>query len=746
MKYYIVLSSLNVDNVLSSESISPFSFYGKRDFGYKSFQKVDGITYANDIVLFSQIPYFEIRDSERENYPMIIEIEDDNQLDKIVRKVKNKKSDCDIYICNQSIYLNPWNCKLLFFTKEALLLSKLKCEDSLCNKLSELFRLEVIIPNKLLLLSDILKGLAFEESSFNLDKLVLDNKINRIKGYLYGYYLGYTKSLTSNTAQLLSIQKRIYNIVASIINNKGESNDSFNDELRKLDSQYNDIDPHKKELRQLWNDKILSRFSSANDKNTFESILRELYIESDAKYNFCRLNNIMIRKIPFSTSNKYFDWASYQNELSSYTQNIIYEEKVKRPSIDLSKEFDVKDDYSSIILKSEEASLYNKIVSKFFLNDVTTIEDLRLSKLDIATEYTKGIKSIMQSENIDWDNSPERGYLNSLRQNIAKSEPFNLQDGPGIITMSIAAFLLKGEDFDALNRFLEGNGMSEYKYVLGFWGLACGYADIPKPIFKPLINEKESFCKIYKSINGLLFNTALIGSFPEITKKYIYPHLIEVNGRSKNLIEESQKSDNRNFQYKPIKQKLVESFLYVQKNLSKKIKDDQIIAINNSIEIATTPENFLVCLKKNGIKSNTNLYKLFETYLVPNKEKKDVSKLNLFPEITNTKIINNGDLSFLKDSNRWNLICTLISDDKCLKQFKIDMEWFLENHNEIYLDKKGEQQQGIYFGKSTDNKAALERFEIYLNNKRENKLEWLSDIYKKIPIDHIIKQLRNIYK
>jgi hypothetical protein len=54
MKYYIVLSSLNVDNVLSSESISPISFYGKKDFGYRSFQKVDGVTIINDIILFSQ--------------------------------------------------------------------------------------------------------------------------------------------------------------------------------------------------------------------------------------------------------------------------------------------------------------------------------------------------------------------------------------------------------------------------------------------------------------------------------------------------------------------------------------------------------------------------------------------------------------------------------------------------------------------------------------------------------------------
>ena len=82
MKYYIALSSLNIDNILSSESISPHSFYEKRDFGYRSFQKIQNITLQNDILLFSQLPYFTIQDADNENYPMVIEIEDDKQLNK----------------------------------------------------------------------------------------------------------------------------------------------------------------------------------------------------------------------------------------------------------------------------------------------------------------------------------------------------------------------------------------------------------------------------------------------------------------------------------------------------------------------------------------------------------------------------------------------------------------------------------------------------------------------------------------
>ena len=58
-----------------------------------------------------------------------------------------------------------------------------------------------------------------------------------------------------------------------------------------------------------------------------------------------------------------------------------------------------------------------------------------------------------------------------------------------------------------------------------------------------------------------------------------------------------------------------------------------------------------------------------------------------------------------------------IEDFKNLKQFKTDLEWFIENHEDKYYDyKKGLSQKGHYSGKPTDNVSILERFDIYLKN------------------------------
>ena len=80
MRKYIATSSLNLENILSTESISPYSFYKMRSFGYQNFVQLDILKNIDCILLFSEIPYFYIEDSQRENNPMIIQIDDDQQL------------------------------------------------------------------------------------------------------------------------------------------------------------------------------------------------------------------------------------------------------------------------------------------------------------------------------------------------------------------------------------------------------------------------------------------------------------------------------------------------------------------------------------------------------------------------------------------------------------------------------------------------------------------------------------------
>jgi hypothetical protein len=51
-KSYIPTSSLNFNNIMSCEAISPVAFYSKRNFGYKIFEKVELNSFDNSVLLF----------------------------------------------------------------------------------------------------------------------------------------------------------------------------------------------------------------------------------------------------------------------------------------------------------------------------------------------------------------------------------------------------------------------------------------------------------------------------------------------------------------------------------------------------------------------------------------------------------------------------------------------------------------------------------------------------------------------
>ena len=100
---YIATSSLNIDNILSTESISPFPFYDTRSFGYNKFIQIDELKNCDSILLFSEIPYFEIEDEQRENHPMVVQIDDEYQLKNV--QMLGNFAGCEVYAYEKTILI-----------------------------------------------------------------------------------------------------------------------------------------------------------------------------------------------------------------------------------------------------------------------------------------------------------------------------------------------------------------------------------------------------------------------------------------------------------------------------------------------------------------------------------------------------------------------------------------------------------------------------------------------------------------
>lgn len=512
MKLYLATSSLNIDNILSTESVAPYSFYQLREYGYSSYLSLDLIPFKNVIILFSGIPHFEIYDREHDSRPVILEIEVNEDVNSL--KHIGEYEGIHIYSTDTIIRLSPFNTRLLFFNHQDLNHARLSCSDSLTNKLGDRFLFDLCHTDfDLVRLSN--ANLHINDSCEKFDQKVLqDNRLNRIKGFVFGYYLGISKSVTSNSAKLLKIQKRIYDIVATIKNGGGYGNNSFFDELGQLDKEYRRFDPSTLKCKDLW-EKTLNELGIQSE--ALNQLLALYDVNNVIKTNFMKKNGLMP---PVSLSQYGLNNIEmYRDNLKSHTKSIVEEDqKTQMSSFDVMKTFDLDPSYETCMLAGEDhdSMIFNKFIDAILWHGIAPTPDtLRTDRFNTATEITKSAKNIWESTNQKWQNSSAQMFMNELRQNIKSFTPLDINKQENVILKSIAAFVLKGEDFDAVVQFCEDNSYSNYSYALALWGATIGYVKMSKPIIASLTKYK-SFSNTYKDIISLLYNIESKGELPYV--------------------------------------------------------------------------------------------------------------------------------------------------------------------------------------------------------------------------------------
>jgi len=267
-KIYIPTTTLNFNNILATESISPRSFYENRNFGYKRFEKIELNNFNNILVGYSKLPIFDINDKENDNYPLILEISKEIIKDiEVIEKIDN----IEIYKISSTIYLNPNKVKFLFLNEDNKKITLIKAEPSISTKCLPLYKNSI----------KIYKG----NDSFKCDKRYLidiedklvdigqriyfDGNINRIKGFYYCYILGdiYTKFINQDKLQQKlntninerqkAIESNKYQVIIEINQKEIQNLENFN---RKICS-FNDINIQGQKL---------SSFINPNDEKSAE--------------------------------------------------------------------------------------------------------------------------------------------------------------------------------------------------------------------------------------------------------------------------------------------------------------------------------------------------------------------------------------------------------------------------------------------------------------------------------------------
>lgn len=587
MKLFIATSSLNIDNILSTECIAPLSFYNARNYGYNTFYGLDLIPFKNVLILFSKIPYFEIKDNEHDSRPIVLEVDIDEKTTPLTHIFENDR--IHVYSLDSVLNLSPFNTRILFYNVNDLNHSRLSCSDSLTNKLGDHFKFDLCKGdfNLAYLLG---LNIHVEDTCKNYDAKVLqNNKLNVVKGFILGFYLGISKSVSSDTAVLLKIQKRIYDIVATLKNNGGFGNSSFYQELKQLDTDFRKFDPSMRRCKEMW-DNTLTELAIPSD--ALNKLLKLYDEENVLKTNFMKKNGL--RSYVSLSQYGYDNIEAYRDSLKSYTSQIVKEDQIKQVSeFNVANTFDLDPTYETCMLTkdSQETMLFNKFIDTILWHGTAPTSDtLRTDRFNIATQITISAKNIWESLNWQWQGSPAQQFMNDLRQNIKSFTPLDVKKQDNPILKALAAFILKGEDFDAIVQFCEDNSYSDYSYSLALWGATIGYVKIPKPIIASITNL-PSFGENYRAICTLLYNTESKGEWPFIQQ----PVEIKLNGVGAPVVNTDLRENV---------QSVINTFPHGQKRANE-------YCIESALQLEAAQGKFeaYLYILKNLISTRTNLYK-----------------------------------------------------------------------------------------------------------------------------------------
>lgn len=476
MKYYIPTSSHNIEDILTTESISPISYYAKRPFGAKFFKDISDINSDNTLYLFSEIPKFQIDDHETEQYPIALEIDDDAQLKKLEITSVYEGDDYKIISCSKTIILTPWNSRVIYFNVLAYQKSRGVIEMSRNCKLG--LRFPWVYTNDGVPLSNMAKMINKKSLP---DKGPYDMAFNAGKGAFWGFILGCYHSISPEAAQLISISNSIRNIASNAISNSGECNQGFYNQLQDLEKRFHFIAD--KETNDKWSQ------ACPQEKRI---ILKEYLVYEEAFNKFLTRNKLPYGpRIPNGKDYKEI-WFTYRETVKAYMEAYVGKKRLASSSNPLSSIT-----YRDSVVSIESCELINCVLDLIRLGklDKEKIRTNRIESAKIVLSEISG-KLIKRFGKEKWDQNPEeRDYINKLFQNISDYKPFDINSIQDEELKAIAAVLLKGEDNVALMRYLEDNCVCNYSFILCLWGAIEGYASINKTILSPVISA-DNVCQV----------------------------------------------------------------------------------------------------------------------------------------------------------------------------------------------------------------------------------------------------------
>ncbi len=690
-KLYIPTSTCNFNNILSSESISPKAFYARRDFGYSRWTNIPENDNDNVILLYEEPFAFSRPKSEVEDHPMLVEFETDEEFPQ-TRVQGVRYSDHTIYLVRRCTHF-------IFFNEQDMRTTLSMSETSAETKLVDLYKRQIYIRN---FQRRTQQQNIKVETGLNEAAIKKDIRINKMKGLLYGYYIGAYLSTPKEITERHKRLTELKNIFGAVVSSEGRQPTGVQQKrMKAIFFEIKKENPAFEALTQYCPDNMdaILNFefrcirSGVSYPNYFDAdeIIRELSTEEEAK--------------------KASSW------LRNEEKKLAKDEQTKREPLSVNAnglivKDDALSDISTALLQNED----EKKLVKAWVNNIFILpkcnEKIASLKSDLADKITTKAKEIFGDAK--WENSDMKRWLNNMRRYINGEDVEIEWENP--LVASITSVLLKGDDIDNLLAFMRSKSISDYRIAFAFYGMLHGFANLTRDFTDNLYTYKDNnyISEVYKAI----YKQTQGKPFPQSSSP-------KKNNRSPHSISEKHVTDSEkaisDAQWKYDFEKIIN-------DRRRKLDDRTQREAQSVINASSNPQECYDRLKEGVLKKRKNVLTALRT------------KFDLQDTAQQGQESRQGDLFegnpspethkfFYNDPKAWKYIKDLIPQENSLiEKIHVDVEWFQNEY------RKGEA--GSYKDSPRDNESTIKHFKNYLLGKS----------YKqRLNIDEIIKHLRQKY-
>lgn len=675
---------------MSSESVSPKSFYTKRGFGYPRWTTIPENGFDNVIVLYETIKAFDRPLSELEDHPLLIETH--------LKENTIKQGDGFLY-CDSTIFLTPSTTRFLFFSESERRIALSMSENSLESKLLKLYskRIDVVTKPQ----ETYQPIVAKEPCALNEAQLEYDIHTNKMKGALYGYYIGSLLSSDKESIQQLNELKEIHDIFAAV--NSSIDRKATPAQYNRLNTLFSSINTNSPLFKG-----ILSITNNLKQTNDILNIIKKEY---GYLRNFEDLNNFLyqLQNNAGDGTNPSILWIKSKIEdlKSKMRQSSTFLSPNKREIVVSNNKLNsVNNDNLS---NRKDIDLFCEWINGT-LSDRTVNGKISSYREELATKLTLKAKEVYSDT---WENCETRSFMNDLRRHIA-GDSFNHEWNNGLLS-SIAAVIIAGNEWDKLLSFMQSKGMTDYRIAFSFFGIINGYANLTRDFTDLLYEQSDKdyvwsiYKEIYKQLSGDIIETPISINKTENVGEVISSTLTTPQ-------ELVSVFECNAFKTLPIDAqnwyKTTATNIFIQQGNSVNIYD-LLINLSNECPVKKTKTKWEKCLKT----------------LKPQKPRKIKTKTDQGETLTMSFDEQSGITSkrlFFNDNLAWNIILKYIPKE-FQSDIKIDFDWFQNEYG------KGDKSD-FYAKASRRNDAVLAAYKRHFEKR-----------YPHVNVNSMFDELRTIY-